>query len=365
MILFGDLRKQYLSIQKEIDRAVKRTLQRGWFVLGENVERFEEEFAQYCGVRYGIGVGNGLEALQISLMALGIGKGDEVITAPNSAMATALAISSVGARPVFVDIHPETYNIDVFQIEKKITKRTKAILPVHLFGQPAEMEAINIIAKKYNLKVIEDACQAHGAKYQGRKTGSLGDIGCFSFYPSKNLGAAGDGGMIITNNRKLAQKARQLRNYGQIRRNIFLQKGLNSRLDELQAAILRVKLKYLDKWNKRRRILAKLYNKYLANSSVIIPKESKNCFHVYHLYVVRVKKRNRLQKYLAQQGIQTAIHYPKVIYLQKAYQELGLKEGTCPLAEKYSRQILSLPIYPELKKSEIKKISQIILNYVV
>jgi len=364
MIDFGDLKRNYLSIQKEIDKSVQKVLQKGWFILGENVEKFEKEFAEYCQARYGVGVGNGLGAIQISLMALRIGKNDEVLTAPNSAMATALAISLVGAKPIFVDINPETYNIDSLKIEAKITKKTKAILPVHLFGQSADMEAINKIAKKYNLKVIEDACQAHGANYQGRKTGSLSNIGCFSFYPSKNLGTYGEGGMILTNNKHLAEQAIRLRNYGQKTRYLFPERGINSRLDELQAAILRVKLRYLDKWNQRRRFLAKLYNQYLANSSVIIPQEQKDCEHIYHLYVIRTKKRNQLQRYLAKQGIQTAIHYPKPIYLQKAYQDLGLKKGTCPIAEKYSQEILSLPIYPELKESQIKKISQTILKFI-
>lgn len=364
MIYFGDLKKQYLSIKKDIDRSIAKTLNSGWFILGQEVKKFEKEFAKYCGTKYAIGVGNGLEALQIALMSLNIGPGDEVITAPNSAMATSLAISAVGAKPVFVDINPNSYNIDPVKIEKKITKKTKAILLVHLFGQSAQMDAINKIAKKHNLKVVEDVCQAHGAKYKSKRTGSLGDVGCFSFYPSKNLGAYGDGGMIITSDQKVFQQARKLRDYGQKERNIFLEKGLNSRLDEIQAAILRVKLKHLDKWNKKRRTLAKLYDKYLANCDIIIPRQSKNCFHIYHLYVIQTKNRDKLQKYLARQGIQAVIHYPKPIYLQKAYKDLKLKKGTCPVAEKLSQEILSLPIYPELTENQVKKISQAIKKFV-
>lgn len=363
MIPFGDLKRQYFSIKQEINKEINGVLKKGWFILGENVSAFEEDFAQYCGVKYGVGVANGLEALQISLISLNIGAGDEVITAPNSALATSLAISTIGAKPVFVDIDPATYNIDASKIEEKITQKTKAILPVHLFGQPAEMGAINEIAWKHRLRIIEDACQAHGAEYKNRKAGSLGDVGCFSFYPSKNLGAYGDGGMIVTNNKNIAEKAKQLRNYGQAKKNVFLKKGLNSRLDELQAAILRIKLKHLDEWNEKRRFLAGLYSQHLADLPIFIPREQKNCRHIYHLYVVKAKKRNQLQRYLTVQGIETAIHYPKPIYLQKAYRDLDLKKGLCPVAERSSWEILSLPIYPELRKSEVSKIIQAILNF--
>jgi len=362
-IPFGDLKRQYLAIKEEIDLAIGSIFQSGRFILGENVEKFEEEFAAYCGVKYGVGVANGMEALQIALMGLGIGKGDEVITAPNSAMATSLAILAVGAKPVFADVEPISYNIDVTKIEKKITERTRAILPVHLFGQAAEMEAINRIAKAYNLKVIEDACQAHGAGYKGQKVGSLGDAGCFSFYPSKNLGCYGDGGMMVTNNLELAERARQLRNYGQESRYDFKVKGLNSRLDELQAAILRVKLRYLDEWNKLRRELAEFYNHYLAHSKAVIPQEAAGNYHVFHLYVVRTAERDKLQKYLAAFGIQTLIHYPRVNYLEKAYADLGIEPGSCPMAEKLSREVLSLPLYPELEFFEIKKIVEAILSF--
>ncbi len=363
MIPFGNLKKQYLSIQKEIDFVIKQILNKGWFILGENVEKFEKEFAEYCGVKYGIGVANGVEAIQITLMSLGIGEGDEVITVANSCSATALGIYLSGAKPVYVDINLDSYNIDVSKIEEKIIKKTKAILPVHLYGQVAQMDSISKIAKKYKLKVVEDACQAHGAEYKNRKAGSLGDAGCFSFYPSKNLGAYGDGGMIVTDNKRLAEKLKRLRNYGKDKKGEFLEKGINSRLDELQAAILRIKLKYLDKWIKQRRYLADLYNNYLKNSVMILPKENKDSFHNYHLYVIRSKKRNQLMNFLKKKGIQTAIHYPKVTYLEKAYQDSKFKKGICPIAEKYSQEILSLPIYPELTNQEIKIISKTILKF--
>ncbi|MFH0805613.1 MAG: DegT/DnrJ/EryC1/StrS family aminotransferase [Patescibacteria group bacterium] len=364
MIYFGDLKRNYLSIQKEIDKSIQKVLQKGWFILGSEVQEFEKEFARYCGVKYGVGVANGVEAIQIALMSLGISKDDEVITPANSCPATALGIHLSGASPVYVDIDSESYNIDVSKIEKLINKKTKAILPVHLYGQTAQIDEINKIAKKFKLKVVEDACQAHGAMYKNKKSGGLGDLGCFSFYPSKNLGAYGDGGMIITNDFKLAEKCSSLRNYGKNEKGEFQEKGINSRLDELQAAILNVKLKYLDKWIERRKYLANLYNTYLKDSSVIIPKEDKNCSHNYHLYVIRYRNRDGLRNYLKEKGVGTAIHYPKVIYLEKAYQDKNYKKGSCPIAEKYSQEILSLPMYPELTEKEIKQISKIILNYV-
>jgi len=363
MIPFGDLKKNYLSIQKEIDKAIKKVLGKGWYILGSEVKEFEKEFSNYCGVKYGIGVANGMEALQISLNVLNIGAGDEVITVPNSAMATSLAIIRSGAKPVFVDINQDSYNIDIPQIEGKITKRTKAILLVHLFGQMAEMDSINKIAKKHNLKVIEDACQAHGSEYMNKRSGSWGDVGCFSFYPSKNLGAYGDGGMIVTNNAKVAEQAIILRNYGKKTRYNFYKKGINSRLDEIQAAILRVKLKHLDKWNKKRREIAGWYNYFLTDSPVIIPEEQKKCFHIYHLYVIKSEKRDKLKEFLDKNNVGTEIHYPKVNYLEKAYSDLKIRKGTCPVAEKTSKIILSLPMYPELTRKEIKKISQLILSF--
>lgn len=363
MIPFGDLKRQYLSIKEEVDLTVKKVLNSGWYILGDQVKEFEDNFAKYCGTKYAIGVANGVEAIQIALLSLGIGKGDEVITAANSCSATALGIYLSGAIPIYVDIDPDTYNIDYLKIEEKINKKTKVILPVHLYGQAAEMDMINKITKKHSLKVVEDACQAHGLMYKGKKSGNFSDLGCFSFYPSKNLGAYGDGGMIVTSSSKLAERCKKLRNYGKNNKGESEIIGINSRLDEFHAAILNTKLKHLDKWIEQRRYLANLYKKYLKNSFVVIPKENKDCFHSYHLYVIRCKKRNELMDFLKQQGIGTAIHYPKVIYLEKAYQDKIHKKGFCPISEKYSKEILSLPMYAELTELEAKKISQTILKF--
>jgi len=363
MILFGDLKKQYFAIKNEIDAAAKKVFYSGWFILGKEADNFEKEFAKYCGVKYCVGVANGLEALQISLMALGVKSGDEVITTPLTAMATALAIIKVGAKPIFVDIDPRSFNIDAGKIEQAITKKTKAILPVHLYGQMADMGTIMNIAKKHNLLVIEDCAQAHGAEHQGKKAGSFGDCGAFSFYPSKNLGAFGDAGCVITDNAKLAEKIRALRDYGQSGRYNHIYFGLNSRLDELQATILRVKLKYLDVWNKRRRQLAKIYSQSLAGVKIVAPVELKGCFHIYHLYVIRVGKRNELIKYLLKYGVQTGVHYPKLVYRQKAYKGFSKKISHCEVAEKYCREIISLPLYPELAAAQVKRICRLIKNF--
>nr|MBC7245451.1 DegT/DnrJ/EryC1/StrS family aminotransferase [Chloroflexota bacterium] len=357
MIPFGDLKLQYQAIKVEVDHAVQSVLEDGWFILGKNVAAFESEFAAYCGAGFAIGVGNGTDALQLALMACGVGPGDEVITAPNSATFTALAISAAGAVPAFVDIHPDTYNIDVQKLEQAIGPRTKAIMPVHLYGQPADMDPILAIARAHNLFVIEDAAQAHGALYKGRHVGTLGDVGCFSFYPSKNLGAFGDGGMVITNNPGIADRVRILRNGGQKTRYDHQLLGVNSRLDELQAAILRVKLGYLDKWNERRRHIAALYTALLGDSEVELPVEMPYAKHVYHLYVIRCKERAALQKYLAERGVETAIHYPTPIHLQKAYSWLNLGLGSFPIAEQYAEQVLSLPIYPELTDAKVRQIA--------
>jgi len=352
-IPFVDLKRQYGYIREEAESKVREVLENGQYILGKEVENFEKEFAKYCGVKYAIGVASGTDALVISLKALGIGLGDEAITVPNTFIATVDAIARNGATPVFCDVNPDTYNIDISQIEDKITNKTKAILVVHLYGQPAEMNSIKKIADEFGLYIVEDACQAHGAEYLGRKTGSLGDIACFSFYPSKNLGACGDGGIIVTNSKELAEKARMLRNYGQKTKYYHDVVGFNSRLDEIQAAILRVKLKYLDKWNNMRRKWAKLYNELLENSSVVTPVEAKYAKHVYHLYVIRSKGRNELQQFLSRKGISTGIHYPIPIHLQRAYSYLGYKEGDFPITEKFAREILSLPMFPELEEDEV------------
>ena len=358
------LKKQYLTIKKEIDGMIQNVLNNGQFILGKNVKNFERKFADYCGSKYAIGVNSGTNALFLSLLACGIKKGDEVITVPNSFISTVLAISYTEARPVFVDIDPNTYNIDVLKIEKKITNKTKVIIPVHLYGQPADMDPIIKIAKKYNLKIIEDACQAHGAEYKNKKVGTIGDIGCFSFYPTKNLGCYGDGGIITTNNKKIAKKILLLRNYGQRKKYHHDIIGHNARLSELQAAILRIKLKYLDMWNAKRREHAKQYNKLLSDiHSIKMPTEINSSKSVYHLYVIRTKKRNKLQQFLFKKGIITEIHYPIPIHLQKAYCDLGYAKDDFPRTEICAKEIISLPMYPELTNKEINYVCNTIKKF--
>ncbi|MEK6826556.1 MAG: DegT/DnrJ/EryC1/StrS family aminotransferase, partial [Nanoarchaeota archaeon] len=339
MIPIFDLKRQYGEIKEEIDSAISRVMESGFFILGEEVRKFEEEFAKYIGTKYCIGVANGTDALTISLKARGIGNGDEVITVANTASPTVMAILNVGAKPVLVDCN-DFYNIDVDQIEEKITDKTKAILPVHLYGQPADMNGVKKISEKNQFHIIEDVCQAHGSDFDGKKTGSFGD-GCFSFYPTKNLGCYGDGGAITTNDKEFAEKCRMLRFYGQ-KETAYnsLIKGYNSRLDELQAAILREKLKHLDEWNKKRKTIVKLYNELLKKAEV--PKVKENANHVFHLYVVRSGKRDALREFLKSQGIGTSIHYPFPIHHQKAF---GIKESF-PKTEQNSKEIISLPIYP-------------------
>lgn len=362
-IPFGNLKKQYESLKPEIDKAVLRVLSSGWFILGKEVENFENAFAQYCGAKYCVGVGNGMEALQTSLMALEIGEGDEVITTPLSAAATSLAISHVGAIPVFADINPQTFNIDPDGIEKKITPKTKAILPVHLYGRVADMKRIMEIAHKHNLYVIEDVAQAHGAELDGKKAGTFGNFGALSFYPSKNLGAYGDAGGLITNDETLAKKARVIRDYGQDGRYHHVVIGLNSRLDEIEAAILSVKLPYLDAWNLCRKKIAEKYNSGLQGFPMILPKEEEN--HVWHLYVIQTDRRDLLQKYLKKYRIASQIHYPKVIYQQEVYHHLNIPKGHAPQAEEAVKKIISLPIYPELTEEETDYIIETIKNFFI
>jgi len=359
MIPFIDLKKEYAEISEEITQAIQGVLKSGWFILGEETVKFEKEFSEYVGVKYGISVNSGSDALFLALKALGIGKDDEVITVSHTFISTVDAIVRNEAKPVFVDIEPDTYCIDVTKIEKKITEKTKAILPVHLYGHPADMDKIMKIARKYNLFVIEDACQAHGAEYKGKKVGGIGNVGCFSFYPTKNIGAYGDAGMIVTNNEELANKLKMMRNYGSSKKYYHEFVGINSRLDEIQAAVLRVKLKYLDKWNERRRNIVKVYNKPLQDSEIIIPIEKKYAKHVYYLYVIRCKERDKLQKYLLDNGIQTMIHYPVPIHKQKAYLNLGFNVQL-PITEKICDEILSLPIFSELENEEIEQV----VNYI-
>ena len=357
MIPFVDLKSQYLSIKEEIDTAVFQVLQSTQFILGNEVAALEEEFASYCSADHGIAVNTGTSALHLALLAAGIGAGDEVITVPFTFVATVAAIGYTGATPVFVDVDPVSYTIDVTQIENAITDRTKAILPVHLYGQPADMEPIMEIARRHGLVVIEDAAQAHRAEYKGQRVGSIGDLGCFSFYPGKNLGAYGEGGMVVTSNPDYNQTIRTLRDWGQERRYHHVMKGYNYRMDGLQGAILRVKLRHLDAWTEARRTHAAQYDTLLADSGVKTPTVMPYSHHVYHVYAVRSPQRDVLQQKLSDRGIQTGIHYPIPVHLQPAYADLGYKPGDFPRSELAAGEVLSLPMYPELVQEQIKQIS--------
>lgn len=364
-IQFVDLNAQYETIKDDIESAIKDVISRTAFIGGKYLKTFEESFAEFCGVKHCIGVGNGTDSLFIALKTLGIGAGDEVITVANSFIATSEAITQTGAKVVFADINPQTYNIDTQKIEEKITNRTKAIIPVHLYGQPADMDPILALAKKYNLKIVEDAAQAHGAKYKGKTIGSLGDVASFSFYPGKNLGAYGDGGAIVTNNDLLAKKARMFANHGRIDKYDHEIEGVNSRLDGLQAAILSVKLKHLDTWSEARRRNAYLYNECLKGSGLVTPVEIADVKAVYHLYVVRTKKelRQKLQEHLNSKGISTGIHYPIALPNLKAYAHLNHTREDFPEAAKASEEIVSLPMYPELSEGQIQYIAQQIKEF--
>ena len=348
-----DLRKQYQPLKDEILAGIAQALDGMHLFLGENVQAFEREFAQFCNVKHGIGVGDGTSALHIILRALGIGPGDEVITVSHTFIATAEAILLAGARPVFVDIDPDTYLIDVSQIEARITPATKAIMPVHLYGQTADMDPISEIAQRYGLKVIEDACQAHGAAYKGRRAGGLGDAAAFSFYFSKNLGAYGEGGFITTNDDEITARARMIRDHGSERKYYHDLVGMNARLDELQAVVLRAKLPYLAEWDDLRRQHAARYNKRLRGLPMARPLECPENRHVYHLYVIRAPRRDELQAWLKSQGVATGIHYPVPIHLQNAMSFLGYKAGDLPVTERAAEEALSLPMYPELIDEEI------------
>ena len=350
-------------INKELKEATDRVIDGNWYILGKEVEKFENEFADYLGVKYCIGVGNGLEALHIILRAYGIGRGDEVIIPSNTYIATALAVSYAGATPIFVEPVERTYNINPDLIEEKITKKTKAIMPVHLYGQACDMDPINEVAKKYNLKVIEDAAQAHGATYEGKKCGTLGDVSGFSFYPTKNLAALGDAGAVTTDNKKLADKVRALGNYGSEKHYYNKYMGFNSRLDEMQAAILRVKLRHLEEFNEERKTIAQLYLKGLQDTNLILPYVPEWAESVWHQFVIRSKKRDELQECLKSKGVGTLIHYPLPIHLQEAYQHLGYKNGDFPIAEKIANEVLSLPMYPYLSENNIKIITNYIKEY--
>ena len=361
-IPFIDLKIQYQGIEKEIKKETEKVLSSGQYILGRRVEEFEKKFAKYCKVKYCLGVNSGTSALHLALVALGIGRGDEIIIQPNTFFATAEAISYCGAKPVFVDIEPETYGIDAKKITKAITKKTKAILPVHLYGLTSDIKKINKIAKQHKLSVVEDACQAHGVAINGKKLGTFGKIGCFSFYPGKVLGAAGEGGAVITNDKSLYLKIKALRDHGQIQKNDHKFIGYNYRMEELQGAVLTIKLRKLNTWILKRRQIAKLYNKFLKGI-VIVPPESSLNYSNFQYYAIRCKNRDKLKEYLGKKGISTLIHYPKPIHLQEAYKFLGLKSGDFPVTERVSKEILSLPMYPELTKKQVYYISNLVKKF--
>ncbi|MFA5147136.1 MAG: DegT/DnrJ/EryC1/StrS family aminotransferase [Candidatus Omnitrophota bacterium] len=362
MIPFCDLKRHYSRIKRDVDGAIRRVFSSGYFILGPEVAAFEREFAGYCGCRFGVGVASGTEAIYIALASMGIGAGDEVITVANAGIPTVSAITMAGATPVFTDIDIASYTMDVSKIEAKVSSRTKAILPVHLYGQCADMDPLLRIAKKHGLKVVEDACQSHGAVYKGRKAGSMGDAGCFSFYPTKNLGSFGDGGMVVTNDRQLALRTRMIRDYGQTDRYLHKIKGINSRLDELQAAILRVKLKYLDGWNRTRREIAGIYGKSINNGLIVKPDRMDHGLPVYHLYVVRSGYRDAFRRHLARNGVQSLVHYPRPVHMQEAYPEL---RGKCalPVTEECSRTVVSLPLYPEMTGRETRRVCDAVNSF--
>ena len=358
---FATFLPMHNEIRKDSDNAYNQVLDRSYFIQGEECTKFEEEFAVYCGAKYCIGVATGLDALWLVLKAMGIGKGDEVIVPSNTYIATALAVSFVGATPVFVEPSIVTYNIDVNKIEEKINENTKAIIAVHLQGRAADMDIINAIAKKYNLKVIEDAAQAHGTKYKGRKVGILGDAAGFSFYPGKNLGALGDGGCVVTNDKELAEKVRALGNYGSDYKYHHIYQGTNSRLDEMQAAFLRVKLPHLNKWNADRKRIAKKYLNGIKNPLIKLPLASTDEYeHIYHVFVIRCDRRDELEKYLNDNDIGTVKHYPIPMHLQEAYKKLALKQGDLPIAEEISNTVLSIPMYYGMTDEEVEYVISVI-----
>jgi dTDP-4-amino-4,6-dideoxygalactose transaminase len=355
---FLELGQTYLEIKDELDAAYQRVMNSGWYILGEEVTAFEGEFAAYCGTRHCVGVGNGLEALQLILRAYGIGSGDEVIVPANTYIATWLAVSNSGATVVPVEPEERTFNLDPRRIETAITSRTKAVLPVHLYGQPAEMDAIKEVARRHGLKVIEDAAQAHGASYGNRRVGSLGDAAGWSFYPTKNLGAYGDAGAVTTDDDELARRVRLLRNYGSSSKYYNEERGINSRLDELQAALLRVRLKHLDEWNSRRVRIAETYLNELEGARLLLPLVAEAAAPVWHLFVVRSKMRDELQRQLNGLGVNTLVHYPVPPHLQEAYKDIGTPPGSFPLTEAIHSEVLSLPIGPHLSESGQARVVQ-------
>jgi len=354
MIPFLDLHAQYAPIKDDIQQAINRVFETGQYILGDEVAAFESEFARYVGANHGVALNSGTSALHLALLAAGVGRGDEVITVPFTFVATVAAVCYTGARPVFVDIDPRSFTMDTAQLEAAITPRTKAIMPVHLYGQPADMDPILAIARKHGLTVIEDAAQAHGAEYKGHRVGSLGTLGCFSFYPGKNLGAYGEGGMVVTNDPKHAETMRMLRDGGQAKKYHHVLRGYNYRMEGIQGAMLRVKLRHLEAWTEGRRSRAVEYERHLKDADVVRPVEMPYARHVYHIYAVRSSDRAELQRTLQTHGVQTGIHYPIPVHMQEGYRDLGYVEGQFPETERAAREVLSLPMYPELSNNQVE-----------
>ena len=359
---FSILERQYKMYQEEYETKALEVLRKGWYILGEETEKFEEEYAKYVGTKYSLGIDNGLNALVLAFRALNIGQGDEVIVQGNTFIATVMGITINGATPIFIE-PDEFYNIDIEKIEEKITERTKAICVVHLYGQATKMDKVLELCKKYNLKLVEDCAQAHGAEFNGQRIGSFGDIGCFSFYPGKNLGCFGDGGAITTNNEDIYKRIKMLRSYGSEKKYHHIEVGYNARLDELQAGLLRIKLSHLSELTKEREIIVKRYLTEIKNPLIQLPKVRENCTHVWHLFVVRVEDRDKFQKYLEENGVGTVIHYPIPPHLSEAYRDLGYKVGDYPITEDYANTIISLPLYNGITKEEIDYVIERINDY--
>lgn len=364
MIPFVDLQGQYQTIRDEVRASIDRVLDSGQYVLGPEVVLFEEEFAAYTGTAFGVGVNSGTSALHLALLAAGVGPGDDVVTVPFTFVATVAAVRYVGARPIFVDIEPGSFTMDVGQLEAALTPHTKAIIPVHLYGQSVDMDPILAIARRRGIVVIEDAAQAHGARYKGRPVGGLGDFGCFSFYPGKNLGAYGEGGMIVTNDAQSAERLRMLRDWGAKEKYHHECLGFNYRMEGIQGAILRVKLRRLENWNKARRTAAVLYHEFLKSGLVMVPGVRPHNEHVFHIYAVRVREREALRLFLQKRGIQTGIHYPIPVHLLKGYADPRYPSGSLPCAEAASREVLSLPLFPEITKAQIETVAQSVTEFV-
>jgi dTDP-4-amino-4,6-dideoxygalactose transaminase len=363
---FADLSRQHLALKREIDAAIAGVIERSSFIMGPEVSTFEDEFAHFCGVKHAVGVSNGTEALVLALRALGIGPGHEVITVPNSFIATSEAVTAVGATVRFVDVDPKTYTIDVEKLEAAVTPRTGAVIPVHLYGQAANMDAVLEVSRRHHLKVVEDAAQAHGARWNGRKVGGFGDCACFSFYPGKNLGAFGDAGAVVTNDSEIAGRIARLRNHGRDPGSKYehSQEGFNARIDSLQAAILSVKLRQLTDWNHRRRAVARAYFQQLGGCEEIgLPFTRPEAEHVFHLFVIQVEKREELQRFLKSEGVASGVHYPVPLHLQPAYTYLGLGPGSYPVTESLSNRIVSLPMFAEMTDAEVEYVTSKVLQF--